>query len=400
MATLTKIHYKYVYLIILAFALLTSEIKLIPRPVFYFSVAMVFCCLVYLVFKKRTINKPFIYWVIAFCLIFLLSALWALNTRIVGWVLIKQLLPILILAFSVSMYIKTKKDLYDILKVFYFVALFVLIYMLLFVNIGSIEGERMSTEQVGEGWNVNSIGMQLGFAIYIGAILFWKKRLFIKVIYLIATLLMLYFIVITGSRKAIIMLFIPLIYFVFFKKQVKLSVKLALLFIGLGGVYVMFSNPVFYDIAGKRIADMFTILRGDYMAEGVDTSRVFLIMYGWEWFQDRIWLGYGINNFRVLSNATQMFAGRNFYAHNNYIELLVGVGVIGTFIYYYGYYYVMRRAMRQKSNFSPWIVSLFLIILFIDFAMVSYYSTMFILLICIGFSAISLKNDAKMNKLE
>lgn len=372
--------------------------KIIPRPVFYFSVSLVFCCLVYFFFKIRTINKPFFYWVSAFYLFLLLSSLWALNIKLVGWVLIKQLLPILIIAFSVSMYIKTKKDLYDILKVFYFVALFILIYMLLFVDIGSVEGERMSSEQVGEEWNVNSIGMQLSFALYIGAILFWKKNLFIKSIYLIVTLLMLYYIVLTGSRKAIIMLFIPLIYFVFFNKQVKWTIKLAIIFIGFFSVYVIFSNPVFYDIAGKRIADIYIILRGDFMTKGVDKSRAFLIMYGWDWFQDRIWLGYGINNFRTLSNATQMFAGRNFYAHNNYIELLVGVGLIGTFVYYFGYYYVLLKAIRHKSNFSPWIVSLFLTILFLDFAMVSYYSTMFILYICVGFSTITFRNETKTKK--
>lgn len=387
-----KIHHKYVYLIILGLAILTSTMMVIPRYFFWFSVAMVFCSLVFYIYRDRPINKRFFYWVIAFCLFFLISIFWALSAKLVLFVLLIRILPILIITFSVSMYINSLPDLYDILRVFYFVSIFILIYLLLFVDISSIS-ERLSFDQLGGEWNPNTIGVQFGFAIYIGAVLFWKKKSFIKILYLVVTLLMLYFITITGSRKALIMLFIPLIYFVFFKKQIKFSVKLTLFLLGLGGVYALFSIPILYDIAGKRIMDLVTMLSGDVTAAGIDNSRIFLILYGWEWFQDRIWLGYGINNYRVLSDATQMFAGKNFYAHNNYIELLVGVGVMGTLVYYYGYYYIIRRAIKQKSQLTQWVIALILTILFIDVGQVTYYGMMPILFICIGFSAISLKLD-------
>lgn len=395
--TFFKVKFRSLYLFTLALALLTSVMPKFGQAAFYGSLFLIFLSSIYLVYNSRFINKQYLFWVISFFSFFLISAIWALSIKLVFFVLFIRILPILLITFSISIYIKKIDDIKDVLKVFYYVAVFVLIYLTIFIDLSSI-GQRLSYDQLGDDWNTNTIGIQFVFAIYCGAILFWKKSLQTKLNFVLVSLIMLYVILVTGSRKALIMAFIPVAYFIFFNKRVKLYVKLGLIVIAFGLIYAIFSIPLFYNIIGGRMIDLVSVVQGDTSA-GVDNSRFFLILFGWDWFLDSMWLGYGINNYRVLSDATLMFAGKNFYAHCNYIELLVGVGVIGTAIYYSGYFYVMRKAFSQNSFASKWVMVLFLCLLFLDIAQVTYYGLIYMVFISIGFSTISLQKGKQTKNI-
>ena len=79
-----------------------------------------------------------------------------------------------------------------------------------------------------------------------------------------------------------------------------------------------------------------------------------------------------------------MFAGKNFYAHNNYIELLVGVGIIGLIIYYSFLIRLLLISYSQKSYLGKVSVVLIITILFSDFFSVAYYlfDTQYFIIMC------------------
>ena len=60
---------------------------------------------------------------------------------------------------------------------------------------------------------------------------------------------------------------------------------------------------------------------------------------GFQFFPKNLFLGYGINNFRNLYDI-------NTYAHNNFIELLVGIGLVGFTVYYIAYAYVLCKLFK------------------------------------------------------
>ena len=63
--------------------------------------------------------------------------------------------------------------------------------------------------------------------------------------------------------------------------------------------------PLFYEIIGKRMEDLFDILTNN--TDGTeDISRVMLIWYGWNWFLEHPVFGVGVNNFRALSNLVPL----------------------------------------------------------------------------------------------
>ena len=109
--------------------------------------------------------------------------------------------------------------------------------------------------------------------------------------------------------------------------------------------------------------DMWSVLTNDTSGEE-DTSRVTLFQYGMNWFLDNPILGVGINNFRVLSTKTSEFAGMSFYAHNNYVELLVDIGIVGIVIYYSAYYYLYLNLRKYNDTLSMWCKVFLFILLF------------------------------------
>lgn len=77
--------------------------------------------------------------------------------------------------------------------------------------------------------------------------------------------------------------------------------------------YSIFNIPIFYSILGRRLESSFDFYSGGEKNEGSLSMRSYMIKFGLEKFQEKPILG---------------------YAHNNYIELLVNIGVIGAVAFY------------------------------------------------------------------
>ena len=94
-------------------------------------------------------------------------------------------------------------------------------------------------------------------------------------------------------------------------------------------------------------------------------------------------LGYGLDNFRIINlHAT----GHLTYSHNNFIEILVGVGAIG-FLIYYSYYikllfeYIKMYFKHQTDKILNITGICFLLMFLMQFGVVSYSSIEQMLLI-------------------
>ena len=96
--------------------------------------------------------------------------------------------------------------------------------------------------------------------------------------------------------------------------------------------YVIMGNEFLYNVIGYR----FEIIKG--MFEGTGTigrstwERAYMISLGLEKFVDRPIFGYGLGNYQEL--LVRAGFGKATYSHNNVIELLTGVGLIGTILFY------------------------------------------------------------------
>jgi len=333
------------------------------------AVAAVFIFLVasqMLIEKKKVVFNRFLFIYLFFIIICIISYFYAID-QTVALTMIRSLFLYFVFLFFLINYLDGYDKLIDLMNYFIFAGLSAAIYLLLHSD---FEDMQRVGELLG---NINTIGIIIGisalFSIYF--ILFQKKYL-----YLLPAIVCIGIILATGSRKALAFVVLSSLILLYFAskdnitgriKSVILGVLLLFLF-----YYLLFTIPYFYQIAGHRVENILKYLHAEQVNEGSIIMRTFMVRFGLELFKQSPIIGYGLNNYRI-------FLGREIgwmtYAHNNYIELLVDLGILGLAIYYSMYVNAFINALKSKNNLSlKYLFIAFLVcILITDFASVSYY---------------------------
>ena len=181
----------------------------------------------------------------------------------------------------------------------------------------------------------------------------------------------------TGSRVALVLVVLSsLLLFYFnnknsFKGRIK-SIILGILLLFLF-YYLLFNVPYFYQIAGVRVENMLKFIGAEQVYDSSIIIRTYMFRYGLELLKESPLIGYGINNYRILLGKDISVIT---YAHSNYIELLVDVGILGAFIYYAMYVNAIICLLKSKNNLNLryLFLTFLLVVLIIDVASVNYYS--------------------------
>lgn len=188
--------------------------------------------------------------------------------------------------------------------------------------------------------NVNSVGMIIGISLIFCITEFFRQR---KKVFLLALIPMLAVILMTGSRKSILLIIFAVLYISYHTYNSSISGRLKFIFLSalflLLLYYLVMEVPFFYNILGVRIKGLVALLTGKGKVESSAAIRKFMIEVGINLFMQKPLLGYGAKNYSVMFGE---LTGDNSYAHNNFIELLVNVGIVGTFSYYIGHLKVIK----------------------------------------------------------
>ena len=227
--------------------------------------------------------------------------------------------------------------------------------------------------------SANSVGMFSSFGIYFSYALYKENK---KACWLLLSVLNLCISLLSASRKAFMVIALVALLLVVLDSEnkdvlgkfAKIALVVAFLILAL---FLVMNIPFLYDLVGVRLEGM---INGFFGSGGnIDAStktRMGLVEYGIEWFQEKPLLGYGADNFRYLMAA--FHPGQTaFYAHNNYIELLVSYGIVGTSVYYFIYVKMIASGLsrRKKLSFLELIsVCLLIGLLVMDYGLVDYYS--------------------------
>lgn len=230
------------------------------------------------------------------------------------------------------------------------------------------------------GLQSNQMGVCWGFSLLAGLYLFkqYKKNKYLY--YMIINVL---FLVLTGSRKALIYLFIGA--FVFYvlsgekNKLFRLLSGVALLYLGyLALIYI----PALYNLVGERILSLLDVLNG---RTGTDTTstRFYMVQYGLTLIsQNPIW-GHGFNFFSVAYGYRH---GNQVYSHNNYIEMMVSGGAVLTVLYYSRFFIVIKRlyASLKENNEAVLFIAMMMAMLVADIAAVTYYYRIYYIIFAVA----------------
>jgi hypothetical protein len=189
----------------------------------------------------------------------------------------------------------------------------------------------------------------------------------------------------SGSRKALVSLFIIIFLFYFNKIKKPSNVFYILpagaLFFAL--YYLTMNNPQFYHLVGRRMEYLFNYFLGEGDIGSSTRIRMELIQLGVEQFKNKMLIGYGMHSFQYMNQY-------KFYAHNNYIEILVNYGIIGAVLYYslqFVMYIKLCLTWLTKTREVILPIIIMTMILVNDYGMVSYYSSLNLILLVVSYRA-------------
>ncbi|MGB4407771.1 MAG: ATP-grasp fold amidoligase family protein [Sphaerochaeta sp.] len=284
---------------------------------------------------------------------------------------------------------ESKRSFQTFLYIYLLGSLFVVLQLLFSAPIGLVFSTRLGeTIQV----NPNTVGYIFSVAAIISLYLVFQHR---KWLFLVPFVLFPIFALFTGSRKVLILLSLGLVLLILLHqkslKRVLIATIVAAAVLVLGVVLIITIEPL-NRIIGQRIIDMFGQLAG----AGTDEStsiRMGMVVSGINMFKQKPFFGWGLGAFTDLG-------GFAMYAHNNYIELLVAVGLFGTLLYDALPLYIVSRGLKRFFMFQgkgPFVLSTALMVamMFDQVARVTYTEEFTNILLALCYAGIVLDDPNK-----
>lgn len=227
--------------------------------------------------------------------------------------------------------------------------------------------------------NVNTIGLICAISILISLYFLSKKRNWLLILLDMPTIVLL---AACGSRKAMIILVLgALAIYVLIsnKKQNKLGLLFRVFLAAISLIVAVYALAQFSIFSGlnARMEGLYAMITGVGDVDHSTQVREEMVELGLSIFKDNPIFGIGIGCAHVF---TLQRIGHDCYLHNNYAEMLANGGIVGTFLFYRIYWFVVNKIRKYKSyaNSEGKILLILLFALLIsEIGLVSYYSKLY-----------------------
>ena len=338
---------------------------------------------------KRYKLTSLVLWSLVFFVVSSISIFYA-HDKTLAFNRVKSVLQVLVFANLVMPYIRESKQSYKTFLYFYLLAsLFVIVRILFSAPLDVIFSGRLGSSI---NINPNTVGYIFSVATIISLYLIFQTR---KRLFFLPFALFPIFSLFSGSRKVFILLSIGCVLLVsLHQKNLKRALVAALVAVAVFalGIFLIVIIEPLNGIIGQRLVDMLRQL-GGIDTDGSTSIRLEMIIRGIQMLKQKPLFGWGLGGFTDLG-------GFGFYAHNNYIELLVAVGLFGTLIYYALPLYIVIRGIQSFFRFQekgPFILSTALMVamMFDQVARVTYTEEFSNILIALCYAGIVLDDPNK-----
>lgn len=307
---------------------------------------------------------------------------------------IKTIFILLLFLFALTEFLRNTENIFFMLRAVALSAIIAGIYLL--VKSDWATGSRM-TGVIGDS---NQVGAYLAYSLTV-LMYCHKRKLIPAFICFPATILMLSVSILSGSRSSTVITLFSIGAFVILtvKKNKFKPLKLLSLFIfGILILLIIFhlimTNELLYKIIGSRFVSFFEIMSGGNSSinENSIIERTLMRDLAFQKFTESVGTFFGGNGIGYFSAYYLSLGGRYCFCHNNYVELLSGVGIIGTVFYYFPYissgYYALKNYSSIYKYEAITVIILLIQISLMHWFVVFYYQKLefiFIsIIICFG----------------
>lgn len=334
--------------------------------------------------ERKMAVSTYIMWRIVLLCLFIISALYAVNTSSSIVSIKRYLLQTIVVLLISKKCFDSRENIKSIIKICIAAIAVNLVYVFLTVDIVALEmGQRLGVSTLNEAWNANSIGLMASyamvFAIYYYLFFYTNRTLKGRLLFIALLGFFGIAMILSGSRKAMLIVVVSLLCYLMVssKSHIIRNLIIALAVVAII-IYLLFNVPFLYDNIGYRFDTLFSMIQGTGGDKSV-LGRQDMVEVGLRAFWNRPIFGYGINCFKDIYGSV---SGRVVYAHNNYIELMVDVGIVGVAAYY-GYLLYILVATKKRTKDLIFAFSLLLSILVTDYGIVSYYDGFIQYVLCV-----------------
>lgn len=352
-----------------------------------------------LVISEKRIHMGFhLFWVIGFLMCEAVSMLWcdyiSNSLFYIVWTL-----QAMALAFVMGNAVHTKKDIEYVLKCIFIGGVVLSLRVLAHTTVRELGSFRVGENM---GYNANELAMKCAVACNAGFYsLIRQRKRSTRIAFTLFAALTLLIVIFTGSRKGVLMAVMGLILSMTFRSKAPIKfLRNVFIAIGLMAVFFVVVTQVeaFNKVLGRRLMLIVNLLSGESYVGNSITNRLNFARIGLELFTHRPLIGYGTGSFAYVS-------GVGLYAHNNYVQLLVDLGLMGTLVYYSVYAYNITgliRIMRREKELCSMLLSFALMLLALELTLVSFQNDYVQLIIALSCAYIRLdrENRGSLEELE
>lgn len=269
--------------------------------------------------------------------------------------IIKTLILNYAISFSIFKYFTTIEKVDKTISFYLKYIVLGLIFIIIYTGGTGAEGrlaQDMPRPFSDTGYNSIEVGMLAVWGSICSLYLFFKFK---NRKFLIPQILFWIVILWSGSRDCTVFGFCSIIYLYFFcgKRTVMEKIKkiLGIIILLTAGIILLFKVPIVYNIIGYRFLGYFN--QTEMSAVSRETMKETAISY----IEKKPLLGYGLGSFSTFQGSYGT------WAHNNYLELMVGGGIIILLLYYIPIFYYLIKALKIKNKTTDIYFSISLLIL-------------------------------------
>ena len=328
------------------------------------------------------VNVPGVcWWYLAFALFSLASVLWA-RSPVSAVNVMSRMVQILAVVFCMAQSYATKHGFERCLKTVCRAGIFCTLYIFIKTPFSDWFNGRLGYAATGQNVNILSLIIEMCMVMTLYYAIYQKKR-----IYYVFAFIEFAAIVLSGSRKSVLVaLFAFIVLYVIKDKSYKTVLRLLFaVALAAAAMYAVMNVDVLYSAIGRRFESMLEYFQTDSGDYSIYARNLF-ITYARQFFLESPWFGSGISNF-IYKIGTEI--GIYAYAHNNYYELLVDVGLVGFSIYYSFYVYILVKLVKIIAKYGDSLakvmLTLMISLMICEYGIVVYYYVYAIMFVCVSF---------------
>ena len=337
--------------------------------------AMLFLSVIYMSMTRHIKWNNYLSWYLGIFLLCAISVVYSVSKDYTINNLFTLVIP-LILCFCITQVVVTNNDIKSIFITFSLSANILLLAILR--NSSGIDG-RVGRDLFGNENTFAIMGM-LGLLCSIWLAFYSKNKW--RVFYIFSVVAQFVLTSLSGGRKYIV---IPFFFFFLLVYLSELSRKKKILFfsfLGICGVLALIAIltiPILFNTIGFRLVDSSQTSHSDFL-------RLLMVTSGLDYWLEAPFLGNGHHTFEYLFLINESLSYS--YSHNNYVELLCNLGILGFVLYYSYYIYTLIKLRKKRNPYSSFFIAFILSFFVLEIGVVSYYGMtlchLFLCLACIS----------------